>query len=189
MLNKSNATGFHKTVHLESQSRKQMSNNERSLKEDITMNEVMTLGNIRIRRDSLGRYSLDDIITVAIEAGRLDETYNIETFLNDNSTSELLYALETSEEFDFLPCETKAGRNGGTFVVKELVYHFAMWINPDLYLKVIRSFHELKQQNKALFDHAIEAVLDDTDLIEDQLVEQAVKILSKRIAEERQSKA
>lgn len=189
MLNKSNATGFYKTAQFENQSRKQMSNNERSLKEDITMNEVMTLGNIRIRRDSLGRYSLDDIITVAIEASRLDKTYQIETFLNDNSTSELLYALETSEEFDFLPCETKAGRNGGTFVVKELVYHFAMWINPDLYLKVIRNFHELKLQNKALFDHAIEAVLDDTDLIEEQMVEQAFKILRKRIAEQRQSKA
>lgn len=189
MLNKSNATGFYKTAQLENQFRKQMSNNERSLKEDITMNEVMTLGDIEIRRDSHGRYSLDDIMAVAIQTGRLDETCQIETFLNDSSTSELLYTLEASEEFDFLPCETKAGRNGGTFVVRELVYHFATWINPDLYLQVIRSFHELKLQNKALFDHAIEAVLDDTDLIEDQLVEQAFKILSKRIAEERQSKA
>lgn len=163
MLNKSNATGFYKTAHLENQSRKQMSNNEGSLKEDI--------------------------MTVAIQAGRLDETCQIETFLNGSSTSELLYTLEASEEFDFLPYETKAGRNGGTFVVRELVYHFATWINPDLYLQVIRSFHELKLQNKALFDHTIEAVLDDTDLVEDQLVEHVVKILTKRIEEKRQSKA
>lgn len=99
----------------------------------------------------------------------IEEEDLIETFFI-NGYNHLLYTLETNGELDFASYEIKPEKDGGIFIVKELVYHFAMWLTSDLYLKVIRSFDELKQQGEALFDHAIEAVLDRTDLIEDQLI-------------------
>lgn len=53
----------------------------------------------------------------------------------------------------------KMGRDGGTFVVKELVYAYAMWISASFQLKVIRAFDTLQTQGVAVADHAAEDLL------------------------------
>uniref|UniRef100_UPI0013D134B4 KilA-N domain-containing protein n=1 Tax=Acinetobacter baumannii TaxID=470 RepID=UPI0013D134B4 len=59
-------------------------------------------------------------------------------FMRRVETSELVAELEKSAKTQSFV--KLMGRNGGTFVVKELVYAYAMWISPKFHLEVIRSY-------------------------------------------------
>ena len=64
-------------------------------------------------------------------------------FLRSDNAAALVDELnQTNSGLFTSPVKTVLGRTGGTYVCKELVYAYAMWISPKFHLKVIRVFEE-----------------------------------------------
>lgn len=93
-----------------------------------------------IRQDAEGRYRLNDLHKAAIISGANGRTKEPGKFMAAQQTIELVEELETTRNLGGLPTNKIEGRNGGTYVCKELVYAYAMWISPKFHLHVIRAF-------------------------------------------------
>ncbi|EMR7888518.1 KilA-N domain-containing protein [Escherichia coli] len=116
------------------------------------MNNLMVIDGIEVRRDAYGRYSLNDLHRAAVASGANARTKEPGKFLSSQQTVELVHELtntqnlgvgsfnETTQNLGSKPVSKIEGRNGGTYVCKELVYAYAMWISPSFHLKVIRTF-------------------------------------------------
>ncbi|EFH9651257.1 KilA-N domain-containing protein [Escherichia coli] len=116
------------------------------------MNNLMVIDGIEVRRDAYGRYSLNDLHRAAVASGANSRTKEPGKFLSSQQITELVQELidtqnlgvgsfnETTQNLGSKPVSKIEGRNGGTYVCKELVYAYAMWISPSFHLKVIRTF-------------------------------------------------
>lgn len=130
---------------------------------ELTMNSLakavvnctnsIIISDIKIHMDAEGRYSLNDLHAASGKQEKdkpanwlraektielIDEILNaqIRAFKNnDNSNSAELQIKK--------PMDSKKGRYGGTYVCKELVYAYAMWISAAFALKVIRAYDAL----------------------------------------------
>lgn len=100
------------------------------------MSALMIAGT-EIHQDQDGRFSLNDFHRAAGGEVRHQPAF----FMKRQETVDLVAAISNSAaEQSYQPVASKAGRYGGTYVVKELVYAYAMWVSPDFSLKVIRTF-------------------------------------------------
>lgn len=110
-------------------------------KEKRSMNNLMVIDGIEVRRDAYGRYSLNDLHRAAVASGANARTKEPGKFLSSQQTVELVHELTNTQNLGVDPVSVIHGGNErGTYVCKELVYAYAMWISPSFHLKVIRTF-------------------------------------------------
>lgn len=100
--------------------------------------QELTILKTTIRRDSAGRFCLNDLHRVAGGEARHSP--------NRYTRTEGFQALvaEQTPEMAFAPVAlVHGGASPGTYVTKELVYAYAMWVSPKFHLAVIRAFDAL----------------------------------------------
>lgn len=98
------------------------------------MKTKIQLYDTQIRQDEQGRFCLNDLHQASGGESRHRPAY----WLSNQQTQELIGEISKDGIPSIL---TKQGL--GTFVSKELVYAYAMWISPKFHLYVIRTFDSL----------------------------------------------
>lgn len=98
------------------------------------MQTTLIVANCNITQDNEGRYCLNDLHHAAGGEQRHQPRY----YLASQQTKELIAELQGDSG---IPLSViKGGRLQGTYVCKELVYAYAMWISPKFHLQVIRAY-------------------------------------------------
>lgn len=112
---------------------------------------ALVIGDVTIAQDEQGRYSLNDLHNAA---GGADK-HSPRKWLRSQQAQELIAELERelTDQNQVLtdlnrPVKTTEGRYGGTYVVRELVYAYAMWISAAFSLRVIRAYDALMMSGK-----------------------------------------
>ncbi|HFI4704848.1 TPA: KilA-N domain-containing protein [Escherichia coli] len=108
------------------------------------MTNQIIISDISIHKDGQGRYSLNDLHS----ASGKEDKHQPAFFMRRHETIEMINEISNSAKSQsWKPTISKSGRYGGTYVCKELVYAYAMWISAAFALKVIRAYDALVSGN------------------------------------------
>ena len=107
--------------------------------QNVARTMALSLGGVKIKQDLEGRYCLNDLHKAAVADGANKRTKEPGKYMATESFTEMFDEL-TTQNPGSLPVVTIEGRSGGTYVVKELIYAYAMWVNARFHLHVIRTF-------------------------------------------------
>lgn len=133
---------------------------------------ALTIADVAIRTDAEGRYCLNDLHRASGGEQRHQPRY----WLANQQTQDLIAELGDSGN----PLSVqKGGSEQGTFVAKELVYAYAMWISAAFHLRVIRAYDAMVSQPH----FAIPQTLPEALRLAADLAEQN-KALETRVAEQ-----
>lgn len=109
-------------------------------KSTVNCTNGIIISDIKIHMDAEGRYSLNDLHSAAGKEDKHQPAF----FMRRNETIELIEEIFKSANVQNKnPVDSRKGRYGGTYVCKELVYSYAMWISATFALKVIRAYDAL----------------------------------------------
>lgn len=149
---------------------------------------ALVVADIAVRQDSEGRFCINDLHKVA--GGEKRHAPN--EWLRNKQALELIEEL-TKPGIPGLkenqPLKVAhGGSKPGTYVCKELVYAYAMWISPAFHLKVVRAYDAMMtQQQPTTFDPM--QVLNDPAAMRGLLLTYTEKVLSlQEIIREQQPK-
>ncbi|MDR5611404.1 KilA-N domain-containing protein, partial [Arsenophonus sp.] len=101
------------------------------------MSKLVVIENTVVRQDAFGRYCLNDLHKAAGDLKKDSPAY----WLANKQTQELIE--QFLSEGGIPVSVIRGGVEQGTYVAKELVYAYAMWISAAFNLKVIRTFDEV----------------------------------------------
>ena len=106
------------------------------------MNTIQ-ISNVVIRQTENQLFNLNDLH----KASGNSENHKPAFWLRNQQTQELITEIESRDD---KACEVvHGGKNRGTYVCKELVIHYGMWISAKFSLEVIRTFLEVKEAEQA----------------------------------------
>jgi len=106
----------------------------------------LVINDVQIGTDSNGRFSLTDLH----KAAGGDQKIKPFLFLRSDSVARVIEVLK-AQNCALEPVSIKRGRyTGGTWVCKELVYKYAMWVDSEFEVNVIQTFDKLQSKGKAI---------------------------------------
>lgn len=120
-----------------------------------TNTKLLVIAGVTIKTDEEGRYCLNDFHKAAGGAAK----HQPNLWLRLEATTELIHEVEVAVIPQMCGVSAKAGRYGGTFAVRELVYAYATWISPKFHLEVIRSYDRLTTNGVVVHRNAAEDLL------------------------------
>ena len=100
------------------------------------MSNAISIRHLEIKMNKDGMYCLNDLH----KASGGDPKNQPSLWIDNKKTKELI--IECANALGCEAIKKAAGRYGGTYVCKELVYSYAMWINAKFHLEVIRVFDQ-----------------------------------------------
>ena len=147
-------------------------------------NKPFVIGDFTIRQDEDGRYCLHDLHKAS---GAL-EKHQPAFFMRNKQTKDLIEEIENSanlhssgsERSANLQIAVKVVKGGaekqGTYVVKELVYSYAMWISAKFHLQVIRAYDSMV--TRLFTENSKQTLIEDKTTKEDRVpLKDAVNML------------
>lgn len=96
----------------------------------------LVIGGIDIRDDGNSRYCLNDFHRAAGGESKHQPAF----WLRLDTTNALAEEIFNSSDSQNKPIFQRPGRYDGTYVAKEMVYAYAMWISAAFILRVIRAY-------------------------------------------------
>lgn len=133
----------------------------------------LIIANVQIRQDDDGRYCLNDFHKAAGANGKDAPSH----WLKTQQSKELAQELSDAG----IPVSViKGGLMQGTYVCKELVYAYAMWISAKFHLEVIRAYDRLATDGVAVHKDAAEDLLENPMKYIEALMGQAKKLKAER---------